>query len=403
MLLDEWSSKELELSRAIGGSRATGARNGEGLLDRVADDPRLSRLAPATDRDGFAGDELADTLHDADDADGGDMRLSHPDDLDGLDDIDVPQDAYGEAGQPQGRWRRPDDATRPGSGGSGVALEQVVCGGHGVVLSLLVNQQPARAWVDAQAWCDWLRPRLPVQRFDHIPPELVPLLGEWALLPVQQHAQATGLRPLRFVGAEAGHCARVVAPTLTLIRQDMALSLRLLDWPTDWIEALARTMDDRRMPLMVPPIPMPLAAGWVRLTRAQVRALQPGDGIVLDQALRVEAGHAWLIAERPLAQLCFHQDGWRIECALHEDHPMQDLTDSIAKDEQLRDEDIVLTAIAELGRMSLSLDTLRGLHTGQVLDIPHASHGRVTLTVSGQPVATGTLLRVGERLVMRVE
>jgi type III secretion protein Q len=398
MLLDEWSSKELELSRAIGGSRASSARSGDGLLDCVEDDPLPSRLAGRGDRDGFGGDALAD-----DETDEDDMRLDPLDPLDRLDGIDLPRGAYADARHPRGRqWRRGDTGPN-GAGETGLALDHAVCGGDGVVLSLLVNQQPARAWVDAEAWCDWLRPRLPVQRIDQIPPELVPLLGEWAVLPVQRHAEAAGLRPLRFVGAEAGQCARVVAPTLTLARPDMALSLRLLDWPTDWIEALARTMEDRRVPLVVPPIPMPLAAGWVRLTRAQLRGLKPGDGVVLDQALPVESGHAWLIAERPLARLCFDHDAWRIECAFHEDHPMQDLTDTIAKGEPLRDEDIVLTAIAELGRMSLSLDTLRGLHAGQVLDIPHASHGRVTLTVSGQPVATGSLLRVGERLVMRVE
>lgn len=397
MLLDEWSSKELELARTIGAGRAVGAGTGGPTLEHMEDDPLLRPLGGARGRGGRAAAGFAEA---GDDADFDPIAT-----LDRLDTLEL--SGVGDDGGllPPAYGRR---AERGGGAGSvdgewGLALDHLVCGGDGMVLSLLVDQQPARAWVDADAWCDWLRPRLPVQRVDQIPAELMPLLGEWALLPLQQHARTAGLRGLRFVGAEAGHCARVVSPTLTLLRDGATLTLRLLDWPANWIEALAGTMEDRRAPLVVPPIPMPLVAGWVRLTRSRLRALQPGDGIVLDQALPVEAGHAWLFAERPLARLRFVHDAWRIECAYQKDHPMQDLTDTIATGEPLRDEDIVLTAVAELGRMSLSLDILRDLHAGQVLDIPHASHGRVTLTVAGQAVATGTLLRVGERLVMRVE
>ena len=82
---------------------------------------------------------------------------------------------------------------------------------------------------------------------------------------------------------------------------------------------------------------------------------------------------------------------------------MEQGTETALRGSQLDDDNIVLTAVAEVGRLSLSLDTLRELQTGQMLELAHASHGRVTLTVSGQAVAHGTLLRVGDKLVMRIE
>lgn len=398
MLLDEWSDQDLELARAIGpgrsgataGGRRVGAdrsAHGEGLdalqaLDRLdaADplvDPPVDPLAdptmdPMRRLDAFDGDPLAEVR--AGDRDGGQYH--------GIGDI-ADTDAHAEGGA--------------------IALDLKPCGGDGVVLSVAIDGQRARAWVDADAWCEWLAPRLAVQRFQQIPPDLLGLLGQWTLLPLQHHADQAGLGVPRFCAAEPGSCVRAIAPTLTLCRADAELDLRLLDWPEPWIAALAQTMVDRRPPLTIPPIPVALAAGWARLTRAQLAALKPGDGVVLERPAAIEHGHAWLVAERPLGLARFAHDAWHIEHTCNEEPGMEQGTEATLRGSQLDDDNIVLTAVAEVGRLSLSLDTLRELQTGQMLELAHASHGRVTLTVSGQAIASGTLLRVGDKLVMRIE
>lgn len=348
MLLDDWSDEELGLARAIGAGR-------------VADPP------------GTAGADL-----------GTDDPLDDPFLMD--------------PGQtPAGPERAETD------GSTAIALDLKSCGGDGVMLSLMVDGQRARVWADESAWCDWLSPRLDVQRLQQIPPDLLGLLVHWALLPLQPHAEQAGLGMPRFAGIETGSCARAIAPTLCMRRHDAQLDLRLLDWPEPWISALAQTMRDCRPRLSVPPIPVALAAGWTRMTRAQLAGLQPGDGVVIDRAVRVEQGHAWLIAERPLARLSFDGYSWAVEESFQEEYEMDQIGDASLTRGGLTDDSIVLTAVAEVGRLSMSLDTLRELQAGQVLELAHASHGRVTLTVSGQPVASGTLLRVGDKLVMRVE
>ncbi|WP_043439928.1 FliM/FliN family flagellar motor switch protein, partial [Cupriavidus sp. HPC(L)] len=107
--------------------------------------------------------------------------------------------------------------------------------------------------------------------------------------------------------------------------------------------------------------------------------------------------------ERPLALACLAHGAWHIEHACNEETSMEQGTEATLRGSQLDDANIVLTAVAEVGRLSLSLDTLRELQAGQTLELAHASHGRVTLTVSGHAVASGTLLRVGDKLVMRIE
>jgi type III secretion protein Q len=429
MLLDEWSDQDLELARAIGpgrssaaaGSRRGGAgphRHGDGLdalqaLQRLdAADPLAEPLVDpigrldAFDGDPLGGDPLADDLLGES---GGVMRPGpgrhdtltgvHTDgsgggkehDLDGIEGIDGIDGIEGIGG------------VDPHPEGGAIALDLKPCGGDGVVLSMSIDGQRARAWADADAWCEWLAPRLAVQRFQQIPPDLLGLLGQWTLLPLQHHARQAGLGMPHFCAAEPGSCVRAIAPTLTLCRADAELDLRLLDWPEPWIAALAQTMEDRRPPLTIPPIPVALAAGWARLTRAQLAALRPGDGVVLERPAAIEHGHAWLVAERPLALACFAHGAWHIEHACNEETSMEQGTETTLRGSGLDDDNIVLTAVAEVGRLSLSLDTLRELQTGQMLELAHASHGRVTLTVSGQAIAQGTLLRVGDKLVMRIE
>ncbi|WP_456280440.1 type III secretion system cytoplasmic ring protein SctQ [Cupriavidus sp. JZ107] len=413
MLLDEWSDQDLELARAIGAGRSGAAAGGRRAgIGSSAEGDGLGALQALRRHD--AADPLADPMADP---------LMDPliDPLrDPLRDparpLDPFDDGFDAAPQPDLHADRRDGAQEHGIGGiasirdadvhaegAAIVLDLKSSGGDGVVLSISIDGQRARAWVDADAWCDWLAPRLAVQRFPQIPPDLLGLLGDWTLLPLQHHANRAGLGLPRFCSAEPGSCARAIAPTLTLCRADAELDLRLLDWPEPWIAALAQTMEDRRPPLTIPPIPVALAAGWVRLTRAQLAGLSPGDGVVLERPAAIEHGHAWLVAERPLALACLAHGAWHIEHACNEETSMEQGTEATLRGSQLDDANIVLTAVAEVGRLSLSLDTLRELQAGQTLELAHASHGRVTLTVSGHAVASGTLLRVGDKLVMRIE
>jgi type III secretion protein Q len=363
MLLNEWNEQDLDLARIIEGGKSTS-------IDERNVSPRID----------------SDRLLDA---------------MDGLD-----TDLWT---APREKRRGADDdigtgiRSTAGSTAAPLVLRQLPCGGDGVLLSLLVDSLPATAWVDGNAWCDWVAPRLCVQAFEQIPPELVPVLGHWALMPLHDHVKAAGCGAIRFVAAHPGSCPYAMAPVLSMMRDDAELSLRLLDWPARSLASLARIMEDRRVPVNVPPIPVALAAGWSRLTRAQLAALRPGDGIVLDRDARVDLGQAWLVAGNSCARLRFEAGNWHIECAFHEEEVMPELGDTLLEGASLSDDRIVLTVVAEVGRMSLSLDTLRGLYSGQVLDVPHADHGRVALTVSGQAVATGSLLRVGDRLVVRID
>ncbi|MBY4897881.1 type III secretion system cytoplasmic ring protein SctQ [Cupriavidus sp. AU9028] len=408
MLLDEWSEEELDLARAIGagGSSASARRSEDAGQGR-----REVEARPQRRESGVFGDDWLDEAFDrqlpADPSawrqlpeghgiDEGSREDPSQDEMD-IDDLD------GSPLVPGGEGDGDQDPDEDGDCRCEISLDLKPAGGDGLVLSVLVGEQRARAWVDAHAWCEWIAPRLTVQRPQQIPPDLLPLLGQWTLLPLQRHAEQAAVPAPAFVDAEAGSIPRTTAPTLTLRRADAVMELRLLDWPASWVAALAGKLDVPLAPLELPPLPVALAAGWVRLTRRQLRELRPGDGVVLERGVRVELGHAWLVAGRTVARLRVADGTWCVEDRLDEETTMDGPGMVELEGEGLTDDSIVLTAVAEVARLPLSLDTLRGLHRGQVLELAHASHGRVTLTVSGHAVAHGALLRVGDKLVMRIE
>jgi type III secretion protein Q len=312
-------------------------------------------------------------------------------------------------------------------------LEYCACGGKGVELSLLINGRPARVWVDENAWCEWLSPRLTVQHVDQIPEPLRTLLGEWALAPLSEHVAAARLGDVSFVSAIRADCQFESAPTLTVGRDGRKLMLRLISCPPDWIAAFANTMEDRSVALALPPVIVRLAAGWIHLTRAQVNALRPGDGIVLEHETHVEHGEAWMVTDRVIARIKALRDDvpgesgstdfiWKIDDVIKSGDSMSDPSrstligdidhnpDANGKHDrgsdplrtQFTDEKVQFIAMVEVARMTMSLDALRGLRKGQMLEIGHVS-GLVALTISGRTCATGSLLRVGDKLVMRIE
>jgi flagellar motor switch/type III secretory pathway protein FliN len=68
-----------------------------------------------------------------------------------------------------------------------------------------------------------------------------------------------------------------------------------------------------------------------------------------------------------------------------------------------RFDDLRFALTAEIASMKVPLDTLRNLAPGQMLDTGVTSEGRVSLKVNGVEIGTGRLIRVGERLLVRVE
>lgn len=293
-----------------------------------------------------------------------------------------------------------------------VALDYQDMGGAGVVIALEVEGRALRLFAEDAAWCAWIAPLLTLPEARQIPADLRLPAAHWALAPLAALLAAEGAGELStpaVVALDEATLDSTFACALTLRCEDRTVSLRLVEWPRTWTHALASLLDESPDPAPrafdAPSVTLALAAGCVRLRRAQLDALAPGKAVVFDIDARVERKEAWLIHEaRPLARIGYlEQDQWEVNEIMSESASREPMDNDEAGtiDDALGT--LNFTVVAEIGRLDMTLDAIRALEHGMILDAPASFDGGVTLRVNGRAIGRGRLLRVGERLAVRIE
>ncbi|MGF6812917.1 type III secretion protein Q [Paraburkholderia sp. Clong3] len=310
-------------------------------------------------------------------------------------------------------------------------------GGEGLVVSLNMDGRDAEAWVAETAFCEWVSPLLAAPAYDAFPPDLTGALAAWALAPLAEFAEQCGAGAIAVKGIARGTCSIAFGSALTLSRDGWHLAIRPLGWDTETLRKFGAVMPPATVaaPIVVP---VALVAGWAYLRQGQIDALAPGDAIVLDASANVKRGEAWMFQQRPLAKIVAYESAWRVESVMNQVEAemmhfngglalpdelqelqdlreMQALQETRALDETRaslvprghpavgRFDDVRFALTAEIASMTVPLDTLRNLAPGQMLDTGVTGEGRVSLKVNGLGIGTGRIIRVGERLLVRVD
>lgn len=220
-------------------------------------------------------------------------------------------------------------------------------------LSLAWDGLPLRFLCQAPALARWLAPNLQEAAFASLPAALqlalleregnvFPGLVWYGLSPAQPRA-AMGLR-------------------LSLERDDQRLSLQ---WPG-----------------------LPLDAG-------ELRTLEPGDLLLLPAGHRPDAALLGVLEGRPWARCQLHST--QLELLDMHDTP------SLADSEDLHELDQLPIPVSfEVGRRTLDLHTLSTLQPGSLLDLDCALDGEVRILANQRCLGIGELVRLQDRLGVRV-
>lgn len=347
-------------------------------------------------------------------------------------------------------WKQ-DDLTLAVATGGGTAVESNEhavsfgyrhLGGEGLILNVSVNGRDVRAWVAEPEFCNWVAPVLTAPCFDAIPIDLTAVVAAWALAPFAGFTSDRDLGMVAVTAIERGACPVALDCAITLARGDARLAIRPLEWDVDVLRKIAAATPHAALDT-AHTLSVSLVAGWAWLKQYQLDALNTGDAIVLDVAADLNKGEAWMFKGGPLAKIVAFERAWRVEnvmnriqtqissltaVGVHESPggPGQraerrelpespDMDDSHATPDvgeaaqsQARraatlSDDVPFALTAEIASMDVPLAALRGLAPGQVLDTFMSADGRVSLKVNGAVIRLGRLIRMGGRLLVRIE
>lgn len=250
-----------------------------------------------------------------------------------------------------------------------------------------------------------LLPRAAVERWPEIeavgvPDDLRAVLRRVLLAELSELAESWSGLPLDWEDAGEAEPPNL----LLLLREGPAGTpvgfARLDDRAFHWLAERCAPLPARLAALeALPPATLDLTLDRLRLSARELRDLAPGDTILLDRspveadgALRVVAGlrggpgYRALIIDGRLHILA------ALDAAM--DHPEAVPAASF--------DDIPMEVECEVGRLTLPLSRLREIAVGQVFDLGFDATAAVSLRVNGQVVAVGELVRIAERVGIRV-
>ena len=250
-------------------------------------------------------------------------------------------------------------------------------------LSLAWDGLPLRFLCQAPALAHWLAPNLQEAAFASLPAALqlalleregnvFPGLVWYGLSPAQPRA-AMGLR-------------------LSLERDDQRLALWLDGDPATLLARLPPRPSAQRLA-----IPLRLSLQWpgLPLDAGELRTLEPGDLLLPPAGHRPDAALLGVLEGRPWARCQLHSTQLEL-LDMHDTH-------SLADGEDLHELDQLPIPVSfEVGRRTLDLHTLSTLQPGSLLDLDSALDGEVRILANQRCLGIGELVRLQDRLGVRV-
>lgn len=249
-------------------------------------------------------------------------------------------------------------------------------------LSLAWDGLPLRFLCQAPALAHWLAPNLQEAAFASLPAALqlalleregnvFPGLVWYGLSPAQPRA-AMGLR-------------------LSLERDDQRLALWLDGDPATLLARLPPRPSAQRLA-----IPLRLSLQWpgLPLDAGELRTLEPGDLLLLPAGHRPDAALLGFSKDAPGRAANSTPRNWNCSTCT---------TPTLADGEDLHELDQLPIPVSfEVGRRTLDLHTLSTLQPGSLLDLDSALDGEVRILANQRCLGIGELVRLQDRLGVRV-
>ncbi|KOC87781.1 type III secretion system cytoplasmic ring protein SctQ [Winslowiella iniecta] len=279
----------------------------------------------------------------------------------------------------------------------------------GLILHARRDDQPITLWLDEQQWCQWVEPMLAIPSLALAPAELHDLLAHWTLADVSECFDGNDLPWPEAHSLQTGDAPSGLGWQLNIRREDRCLALRLLSGAESWIDKLSDNMFPENTWDSAAELPLTasLLAGWSKIDAAQLKALKPGDALMLQKSLQVNHGQVALFLERPLAVIeqGSESNTFYIEEMMSDFEDWMDITPSSEVNtsvEQALNEAMVSVTV-EVAQLTVSLQELSRMEAGGMLSGVVSQDSLVTLKVGNRAIARGTLLEFDSQLAVKID
>jgi type III secretion system YscQ/HrcQ family protein len=277
--------------------------------------------------------------------------------------------------------------------GGDMTLSLAYCAAGDLCWSDTTLDGGAMLWCESSAFTKWLAADYPAGVFADYDSHLYPLLTSLAL--VQAH---DFFYQMRFTPAEL-ISSRLVPdwyPVVTLHREERHLPLVLQGWSVALLRQFTSHWAAWDSPAPPSILPFPLSAGHCLLSAGELRALQAGDGIVLQNTAQIYENHLWLL----LSEKCIVMSVSENEIQVVN---IQDEIFSVSgQREGISMEDMPVRVVAEVGIAQLALNELMNITPGTIFPTQVSLSGEVRLTVNGFCIGHGRLIMLNDGIVVRI-
>ncbi len=281
-----------------------------------------------------------------------------------------------------------------------VTLDLGKFGGAGLLIRTFVAHQPLVLWVPESEWCELAAVMLPNNGFSTIPVEMHAAIAAWMLNPLTSVAQARDLPTPGACSVERASCAATSGCLLRVLSHDIEVSFGVVEGPVEWISNLASAMTVVEAVDSNEPRKGVLAAGWATLHVGQLEALEAGSALVLDVDAPVESGYTWLMLNGRATPMLFDGEGgaWTVQ---GESIGLAGIAEAQDDGDEPTNDDAVVV-VAEIGMAKLTTGMERRMKPSATVELDVELTGAVKLVSRGRIAGIGDLLRVGERLVVKL-
>lgn len=155
-----------------------------------------------------------------------------------------------------------------------------------------------------------------------------------------------------------------------------------------------------------------LRLGYCSVSRSELLALRPGDGLLLDNLTDDQTVVA--VVANSLAQLCKrkNQQQWCLQGALNvpispqlikfTDFPEQDTMDKTSPGEAATLASLPVHLVFEIGQVDMKIDEISAVGVGHVFELHRQLAASVDILAGGKKIGVGEIVQVGEVLGVRV-